>query len=78
MAIAGSGHQSIGVTLIRGQLIEGAVMIRQNSVLCDTAEAAWAKLLTAGECYLLLRGDNLMRLRELFAASVFQQENWLT
>ena len=73
MAIAGSAASSIGLMLIDGRLVEGAVMLRQGSILCDTADEAWAKLTTTGECYLWMHGHNLINLRALYAGWVFEQ-----
>ena len=73
MAVAGSAASSIGLMLIDSRLVEGAVMLRQGSILCYTADDAWAKLQATGEVYLWLHGDNLQALRVLYAGWVFEQ-----
>ena len=64
MAIAGSGVSSMLVTLAGVQLVEGSVMLRQRDVVTDTPDGAWAALLTHGETFLRLQGDNLLQLRQ--------------
>ncbi len=67
MAVAGGGIPSMLVTLAGVQLVEGSTMIRQREVVTDTPDAAWTALLTQGETFLRLQGNNLVQLRGLHA-----------
>ena len=67
MAVAGSAASSIFLALQGEQLVEGAVMLRQSAVVLDAPEDAWLALLTHGQCYLRLYGDNLIALRTIYA-----------
>lgn len=43
-------------------------MLRQSTVVTETAEDAWLMLMAQGQCYLRLYGLNLAELRQLYAA----------
>ncbi len=65
-----AAHPSVRMTFINGHMIEGSQMWRATDTLCKTADEAWQALQRDGECNLQLLGDNLPRLRELFAGWV--------
>jgi len=62
---------SVQLMLHRGQLLQGHAIERNVEILCDNAEDAWARLLTAGECLLVAQPDNLAGVRERYAGWVF-------
>lgn len=65
-----AAQPSVHVMLVSGRMVEGIVMPRRVDLLCETADEAWMKLTTQGECMLRLLGMNLADLRVLYAGWV--------
>lgn len=61
---------SVALMLHHGQLLQGHAIERNVAIVADDPDAAWAQLLASGECNLRANGDNLQRVRELYAGWV--------
>ena len=64
--MAGNSVHAVSLNLdYNGELVEHSFGLHASSTCEDTPEGAWALLSTVGSCDMVMRSDNLPRLREM-------------